>query len=109
MIGSNGPRMLRIAAPHVQAWNTWFADTGNDPDGVARLRDVVDDACRDVGRDPAEIERTVAVLVQLPERNGSDPGRLRQARSRPRSRARQTSMADALRAYAERASATSSS
>ena len=33
MIGSNGPRMLRIAAPHVQAWNSWFADIGNTPDG----------------------------------------------------------------------------
>ena len=39
MIGSNGPRMLRIATPHVQAWNTWFADIDNKPDGVARLRD----------------------------------------------------------------------
>ena len=31
LIGSNGPRMLRIAAPHVQAWNTWYADTDNTP------------------------------------------------------------------------------
>src|SRR3954452_7418830 len=41
MIGSNGPRMLRIAVPYVQAWNTWFADIGNTPDGVAPLRDAV--------------------------------------------------------------------
>src|SRR3954449_12914634 len=40
LIGSNGPRMLRIAAPHVRAWNTWYADTDNRPEGVAPLRDV---------------------------------------------------------------------
>ncbi len=74
MIGSNGPRMLRIAAPHVQAWNSWFADIGNDPEGIARLRAVVDAACQDVGRDPAEIERTVAVLVQFPDGTGRIQG-----------------------------------
>jgi probable F420-dependent oxidoreductase len=70
LIGSNGPRMLRIAAPHVQAWNTWYADTGNTPDGVAPLRDLVDAACRDVGRDPATIARTVAVQVRMPGGQG---------------------------------------
>jgi probable F420-dependent oxidoreductase len=65
LIGSNGPRMLRIVAPHVQAWNTWYADTDNRPEGVARLKDIVDAAARDVGRDPAEIARTVAVHVRM--------------------------------------------
>jgi alkanesulfonate monooxygenase SsuD/methylene tetrahydromethanopterin reductase-like flavin-dependent oxidoreductase (luciferase family) len=74
VIGSNGPRMLRIAAPHVQAWNSWFADIGNRADGIAPLRDVVDAACRDVGRDPAEIERTVAVLVRFPGGTGRIQG-----------------------------------
>ena len=32
----------------------------------APLREQVDLACRAVGRDPAEVDRTVAVLVQLP-------------------------------------------
>jgi alkanesulfonate monooxygenase SsuD/methylene tetrahydromethanopterin reductase-like flavin-dependent oxidoreductase (luciferase family) len=66
LIGSKGPRMLRIALPQADAWNVWWADTGNSPAGVPPLRDIVDDAARDVGRDPASIERTVAVLVQLP-------------------------------------------
>ena len=74
MIGSNGPRMLRIAAPHVQAWNSWFADIGNTPDGIARLREVVDEAARDVGRDPADIERTVAVLIRFPDGTGRVQG-----------------------------------
>ncbi len=65
MIGSIGERMLEITVPHVTAWNAWFDWTGNRPSGVAPLREKVDIACRAAGRDPAEIERTVAVLVQI--------------------------------------------
>ena len=74
MIGSNGPRMLRIAAPHVDSWNTWYADTGNTPEGVAPLTELVDAAARDVGRDPAEIARTVAVHVRMPGGAGRTMG-----------------------------------
>ena len=65
LIGSNGDRMLSIALPHVQAWNSWFNATRNRPDGVAPLREKVDTAARKAGREPAEIERSVAVYVQL--------------------------------------------
>ncbi len=74
MIGSRGPRMLRISLPHVQSWNVWFSDTGNSPAGVPVLRALVDDACRDVGRDPAEVERTVAVHVRFPDGEGRIQG-----------------------------------
>ena len=57
--------MLAIGAPHIASWNSWFADTGNDPSGIAPLRARVDAAARAAGRDPAAIERTVAVLVRL--------------------------------------------
>jgi probable F420-dependent oxidoreductase len=99
MIGSNGPRMLRIAAPHVQAWNTWFADIGNTPAGVGRLRDVVDAACRDVGRDPADIERTVAVLVRFPNGTGRIQGSYAEAPPPPLEGAPEE-RAETLRAYA---------
>ena len=36
MIGSTGPRMLRATMPHVDAWNAWFNDTGNQPDRASR-------------------------------------------------------------------------
>ncbi len=65
MIGSRGPRMLRIALPHVDSWNVWFSDTGNRPDGVPALRELVDSVCREVDRDPSAVERTVAVSVRL--------------------------------------------
>jgi probable F420-dependent oxidoreductase len=74
MIGSIGERMLRITAPHVDSWNAWYADTGNSPQGVAALRAKVDAACADVGRSPAEIERTVAVHVRLPGGTGRTMG-----------------------------------
>jgi len=68
MIGSVGPRMLRITMPHVDAWNAWFNYFGNTPEGYRANRDLVDAACADVGRDPVTVERTVAVLLALEDR-----------------------------------------
>jgi probable F420-dependent oxidoreductase len=70
MIGSTGRRMLAISLPHVQSWNAWYSSFANDPQQLAQLLRVVDDACREVGRDPASVERTVAVMVQLPGAGG---------------------------------------
>ena len=63
MVGSIGPRMLEITLPHVDAWNAWHAWFGNSVEGYLPLRDRVDAACRSVGRDPAEVERTLTLLV----------------------------------------------
>ena len=65
LLGSSGERMLAIAAPYIDSWNAWFADTDNRPAGVVPLRDKVDAAARAAGRDPGAIERTVAVLVRM--------------------------------------------
>ncbi len=81
LIGSNGPRMLRITMADADAWNSWFADFGNRPEGIGRLRDIVDAACRDVGRDPTEVSRTVAVMVHLPGGTGRVQGNY--AKDRP--------------------------
>jgi probable F420-dependent oxidoreductase len=74
LIGSTGERMLAISAPYVDAWNAWYADTDNRPEGVAPLRERVDAAARAAGRDPASIERTVAVQVRLPGGAGRTMG-----------------------------------
>jgi len=68
MVGTIGSRMLRQAALHADAWNVWFTKFGNKPEGLRPLLSRVDDACRSVDRDPATLERTVALLVQLEER-----------------------------------------
>lgn len=76
LIGSSGPRMLRITMRWAQAWNAWYQTFGNRAAGIASQRELVDAACREVGRDPAEVERTVATFVRLPGAlgmRGSDP------------------------------------
>jgi alkanesulfonate monooxygenase SsuD/methylene tetrahydromethanopterin reductase-like flavin-dependent oxidoreductase (luciferase family) len=59
MLGSNGRRMLGIALPHVQAWNTWWDDYGNAPEGLAKL---IEDT--GVG-EAAHVSRSACMLVQL--------------------------------------------
>jgi len=98
MIGSKGERMLEIALPHVDAWNVWFSDTANRPSGVPALRERVDAACRAVGRDPAAVERTVAVLVRLAGGSGRAPGDTDAVAAPLEGSAEE--IADELRAYA---------
>jgi probable F420-dependent oxidoreductase len=98
LIGSNGDRMLRIALPHVQAWNSWFNATANSPDGVAALQDKVDAAARDAGRNLAAIERSVAVYVRLSGGTGRIQGN--SATAPPPLEGDPETMAAELRAYA---------
>jgi len=65
MIGSNGERMLSIALPHVDWWNTWYSSYGNTVEGFAELNGRIFEAADRVGRDPGEIARSAAVLVEL--------------------------------------------
>jgi alkanesulfonate monooxygenase SsuD/methylene tetrahydromethanopterin reductase-like flavin-dependent oxidoreductase (luciferase family) len=76
MVGSIGERMLRITLPHVSAWNAWFTWFGNDINGYRTMRQRVDDACRAVGRDPATLERTVALFIAFPGAQGRQLGDL---------------------------------
>jgi alkanesulfonate monooxygenase SsuD/methylene tetrahydromethanopterin reductase-like flavin-dependent oxidoreductase (luciferase family) len=99
LLGSSGERMLAIGAPHIDSWNAWYADTGNGPAGVAPLRAKVDAAARAAGRDPASIERTVAVLVRLSGGRGRVQGEFRTEVIPPLEGSAET-MADELRAYA---------
>jgi probable F420-dependent oxidoreductase len=69
MIGSNGPRMLAAALPHVSAWNTWYVDYGNTPEGFAALSARISEAAERAGRDPAEIERSACAHVVLDTAN----------------------------------------
>ena len=66
MVGSMGERMLAITLPHVDAWNAWGPWFGNTVDGYRQLHAKIDAACREAGRDPATLERTVALIVALP-------------------------------------------
>jgi alkanesulfonate monooxygenase SsuD/methylene tetrahydromethanopterin reductase-like flavin-dependent oxidoreductase (luciferase family) len=76
MVGSNGERMLAATLPHVDRWNTWYAGYGNTVDGFVKLNGRIDLAAERVGRDPAAVERSACVLVELegeaPRRPHSD-------------------------------------
>ncbi len=74
MVGSIGERMLSITLPHVQAWNAWFTWFGNSVEGYRPVREAVDAACRTAGRDPGEVERTVALFVAFPGALGRSLG-----------------------------------
>jgi alkanesulfonate monooxygenase SsuD/methylene tetrahydromethanopterin reductase-like flavin-dependent oxidoreductase (luciferase family) len=62
LIAAHRPRMLRIAARYADQWDTFAAIPGTATDGVeAELAERIaqlDAACREIGRDPAEIRRS---------------------------------------------------
>jgi hypothetical protein len=57
--------MLRITTPHIDMWNTWYTWFDNVPEGIPPLVGELEEAATEVGRDPAAIERSAAVLVQM--------------------------------------------
>jgi alkanesulfonate monooxygenase SsuD/methylene tetrahydromethanopterin reductase-like flavin-dependent oxidoreductase (luciferase family) len=69
MVGTKGPRMMRITARYADAWDVSWPST------AARAQPALDAfaaACAAAGRDPATIERTAGVMVDLP---GAHPHR----------------------------------
>ena len=73
MIGGGGEkRTLRIAAEFANEWNVW-----GTPEILARKNAVLDGHCKDVGRDPAEIQRSACTLLLQTE----DPATLDRARA----------------------------
>jgi len=67
MIGTTGPRMLRLTAELADHWNGGLRRV----DEVPALLQALEAACRDVGRDPATITKSIEVLVRLgPTRRG---------------------------------------
>jgi probable F420-dependent oxidoreductase len=100
LVGSTGPRMLAATLPHAASWNAWYADTRNSPDGVPALRARVDEAALAAGRDPAHIERTVAVLVRMPGGAGRTMGDTDERQQVAPLEGDAETIAEGLRAYA---------
>lgn len=68
MIGSDGARTLRLTLPHVDSWN-WdgFVD---DPQEFGAASRAIDAICEEIGRDPAEVERSAHLVVRLSNPEG---------------------------------------
>jgi probable F420-dependent oxidoreductase len=73
MVGSTGARVLAATLPHVDAWNTWFDWYGNSPEQFTAKQTEIDVACERAGRDPATLQRSACVLVQLDPTTGERP------------------------------------
>ena len=72
VVGTNGERLLRVAARHADGWNTtWISD----PALVAPLQAAVDRACGEVGRDPGTLSRSACIYLTLPGGAGRFPTR----------------------------------
>jgi alkanesulfonate monooxygenase SsuD/methylene tetrahydromethanopterin reductase-like flavin-dependent oxidoreductase (luciferase family) len=53
---------MRLAARYADSWN---ADRQNDLQALQALNARVDEACRDVGRDPQTLARVIGIQVDL--------------------------------------------
>jgi len=70
MIGSTGPRTLAITANEMDWWNQWWSHFDNSPEGLDPLLHRLHTALEDAGRDPGDVVRSVALLVQVPGGEG---------------------------------------
>jgi alkanesulfonate monooxygenase SsuD/methylene tetrahydromethanopterin reductase-like flavin-dependent oxidoreductase (luciferase family) len=61
VIGGEKPKMLRVIARHADEWNV---PSHGDVDEWARVSADLDDACAEIGRNPAEIRRSIQLFVQ---------------------------------------------
>lgn len=79
MVGAHGPRMLRLTAELADHWNGGMRALAEVP---AQL-EALDAACRDQGRDPATLARSVEVLVRTGAAREDAPAEEREIRGTP--------------------------
>jgi probable F420-dependent oxidoreductase len=98
MVGASGPRMLDVTARYADEWN---ADFGSTPESIRSLNAAVDAACKEVGRDPATLARSAALMVDV--RGHAAPGEnwVADARAGQALSGSTEELAAALRAYAK--------
>ncbi len=90
MVGTAGPRLLRLTAELADHWNGSLRPIGELEELLRR----VDDACQAVGRDPATLTRSAEVLVRTLPADPDTPPDDRELVGSP------GEIADRLRAYA---------
>jgi probable F420-dependent oxidoreductase len=60
LVGTRGPRMLRITARHADEWNTW-----GTPEQAAAHRTALLEACEKAGRDPGTMRTSANAFIDL--------------------------------------------
>ena len=71
LVGTAGPRMLRITARHASHWNTW-----GTPEIAAPKVAALHAACDKVGRDPDTLHKSVNVMLDLQGTHPAPPNRV---------------------------------
>ena len=71
VIGAFGPRMLRIVAKYADTWNAF-----GTPAAMRERNQMLDDYCREIGRDPETLDRSLYYWVA---KAGDDPWASRDA------------------------------
>jgi alkanesulfonate monooxygenase SsuD/methylene tetrahydromethanopterin reductase-like flavin-dependent oxidoreductase (luciferase family) len=79
MVGTNGPRLLRLTAELADHWN------GNLrlPGQVAAVLGPVEEACLAVGRDPATLTKSIEALVRVLPPRADQPAEELELRGTP--------------------------
>ena len=91
LIGTTGARMLRLTAQYADIWNA----VAKPVEELPGLHEQVDAACREVGRDPATLERTMGgMTIDLTGEANREEGARFPLRGSPEE------LAEILRAYA---------
>jgi probable F420-dependent oxidoreductase len=79
MVGANGPRMLRLTAELADHWNGGLPGLDEVPGMLAEI----DDVCREVGRDPATLTRSIETLVRTVPAAADVPAEPNEIRGEP--------------------------
>jgi probable F420-dependent oxidoreductase len=74
LVGSFKPRMLSIALPHAYAWNAWYSQYQNTPEGFVKAKAKADENIAALGYEPSTVDATCAVAIQLPGGLGRQEG-----------------------------------
>jgi probable F420-dependent oxidoreductase len=70
LVGTRGPRMLRLTARYADLWNVGYM---GKPDTMAESLAKITTACREVGRDPATIGVTAFIGLWFPDLQAQKP------------------------------------
>lgn len=92
LVGSEGPRMLRLTAQYADLWNTGYM---GQPETMVEPMARFEAVCRDVGRDPSSIGITALVGLWFPDLEAKKPPFENHLGGTPQD------IAEAMRGYAE--------
>jgi probable F420-dependent oxidoreductase len=70
LVGSEGPRMLKLTAQYADLWNIGYM--GN-PETLAEPLAKIEAACREIGRDPATVGITALIGLWFPDLQAQQP------------------------------------